>query len=1754
MMLDHDLSGHAAFAVSSCPAFNSEILHPCSDSSGPCTVSESSDPCHECCHDRGSSCGTLTRGQQLWFSKSVRDLEEHVMTAYRDLSRRVDLVELCAPWDSPLSQAVLDLGGRAERWGCHNGFDLSTKSGCIKAMKRLKVVRPRYLHVAPPCDPWTILQNANQRSPQQVQDLIEKQKYGRRILKNCRKIVAMQRQELGGEAGGEHPLRAFSWKEPAMKHMLGLCGNRFRVDGCMFGMKSSKTGNLVQKSWGWFSSLDQLESVLGRSCTHEHGSHDVIEGSITSGTAVYPYALCRDFAKVLMSPRIQFGELMNSCENKVFGVRDERIFEDDEISDGYSPSFLPDSAESPEKDGDESEVADDPNTWGPERIMSKLRTIHANLGHPSNQVLCRMLQEAQAKPHIIEAAKKFECDFCRQRGHAAMHVPSAVTRPNDKWEVISVDTFWWYSPLKDEKGNSVSYAVGISVMDEMTNFHSGCVVRSGGKNLPNVSAAEFKKALNQIWLKHFPQPKVIRFDDEGAFRDQGIVQWLEGLDIRVQYAAGEAPWQVGRHSRHLATVKEIMSTMALEHPPEMDAEELLTLSLGAKNRLHQVRGYSPNQWAFGVEKCSVGSWLEKGDHLPTQSQRHGNLSFEENLQRIQKAKEAFLRVDSRRRILRAEKGKARKSEMFEVGQLVYFYRKGRSAASNRHAGWYGPARIVGVEKLGSVEDNQTQGSIVWISHGTTLYRCAPEQLRKVTGHLQEVSDMMKPRSVFDDLKDAGNRSNYKDISMDMQEEPLDSEVHEEEPPVVRVNPGSSDHPLNPELKLLRLRSKQSERYGVPRQPGADQEASEEAQPDRKGISTDSHFRRSVSLPEPVSERARGRDSGEGPSSGHDLPGDLRQAPELRHLGDAASSRESGFDPVDRVRQEDRGRPSSVQGQDGKVHKDGVSAFRRHTASARERERLGRDDTRASAGEPIRDSAHVPGHDGSLQRTEDPHGRPSSQQRAAASVPSPGIGHHLPGAGQSGDTGTTSESDGISSAAAREVDESRHRSRSPHPVGSDRNGVFEIHVNDSDELFDWKFDDSVGNCDQKSDWNPRKNHHVKHVQDLNLGCFGRRHSSEDRKTGFMNDSDNHGTHMGTESSKRTDASVFFQSCIQKNVSCCEIVLNVSGRDVHQGYRNGSKEWKLNDKPKRRAEVQFRQLDDLDKLDFLRAMQAEVGSYLEHEAVEIATKAGVPQERILGMRWVLTWKTIQDPATGEEVGRKPKARLIIKGFMDPDLLNLRKDSPTLNTQSRNMILAVAAMSKWRVETGDIKTAFLNGDKTEYQRAIFAQPPEEVREMLGMKPHEVFRVLKAIYGLLHAPRAWFQKLDSVLQSHGWIRSVLEPCVWKLFHGGQLCGIIGGHVDDLLVCGSVDDSFYQSKIQELRQSFPFGAWKSAMEESITFCGCELSQGADFSIDLNQEKYADTLNEMNLSRERKEQKGEALNESEKKQFRMLLGGLAWRATQTAPWLSASTSYLQGCFPTATVSDALDLNKLVRAQQHYSNTPLHFSSSIVRPILVTFHDASWSNRRDLSSQGGMISVITSEDILTGQACAFSPVSWQSKRLPRVCRSSTAAEIQMASTAIDGHEFLKHLMLDLFNERKISLDALDESLQSIPSVIVTDSKNMYDSVMKIESSGLQLEERRLAVEVLSYRDRLQAAGIECKWVDSDQQMADTLSKAFHFESFLNMFQKKLVSLHFDPNFTSAKKKRALRRKPRFLECSHRSSEDSMSRQEENFNPC
>ena len=410
--------------------------------------------------------------------------------------------------------------------------------------------------------------------------------------------------------------------------------------------------------------------------------------------------------------------------------------------------------------------------------------IHANLGHPSNQVLVRTLKEAGASAEILKRAAEFHCVHCARRGHAQPHRTSQVPHSTRKWETISVDTLWWHSPHKDEKGNSHEHVVGVSFMDEASDFHVATIVRSGTSKQGFVSSEEFKAALAKKWLRILPKPGGIRFDDEGAFRDQKLIEWIEAQAIRVSVIAGEAAWQVGKHSRHLEVLKENMSLLSSELGSQVRANELLALSLAAKNEMHNVQGYSPNQWVFGQDKSRIQSYLQHGDNMVTTSLRERNETFEESLERSHQARQTFLQADSRRRTLRAARGRARKHQTFEVGQLVYFYRKGRNNTSRHEAGWHGPARVLAIEKQGSSENNQTQGSVIWIVHATVLFRCAPEQLRLVPPHVQETYGVIcDPLSPLEQLRRAGNRANYRDISQDLAQEPEDSELHDQEPQV-----------------------------------------------------------------------------------------------------------------------------------------------------------------------------------------------------------------------------------------------------------------------------------------------------------------------------------------------------------------------------------------------------------------------------------------------------------------------------------------------------------------------------------------------------------------------------------------------------------------------------------------------------------------------------------------------------------------------------------------------------------------------------------------------------------------------------------------------------------------------------------------------------------------------------------------------------------------------------------------------------------
>ena len=102
-----------------------------------------------------------------------------------------------------------------------------------------------------------------------------------------------------------------------------------------------------------------------------------------------------------------------------------------------------------------------------------------------------------------------------------------------------------------------------------------------------------------------------------------------------------------------------------------------------------------------------------------------------------------------------------------------------------------------------------------------------------------------------------------------------------------------------------------------------------------------------------------------------------------------------------------------------------------------------------------------------------------------------------------------------------------------------------------------------------------------------------------------------------------------------------------------------------------------------------------------------------------------------------GTKAKARLVVKGFTDPDLVTLRAEAPTLSKQGRHLLLQLGCTHKFTCEMGDVKTAFLQGEKTEKDRDIFLEPVPEIRKRLRLTEKQLLRLMVSGYGLRPPPQ---------------------------------------------------------------------------------------------------------------------------------------------------------------------------------------------------------------------------------------------------------------------------------------------------------------------------------------------------------------------------------------------------------------------------------
>ena len=104
---------------------------------------------------------------------------------------------------------------------------------------------------------------------------------------------------------------------------------------------------------------------------------------------------------------------------------------------------------------------------------------------------------------------------------------------------------------------------------------------------------------------------------------------------------------------------------------------------------------------------------------------------------------------------------------------------------------------------------------------------------------------------------------------------------------------------------------------------------------------------------------------------------------------------------------------------------------------------------------------------------------------------------------------------------------------------------------------------------------------------------------------------------------------------------------------------------------RVEVNIKKLSADERAQFRAAQDKEMDQWTSNGLISVCQRASIPKQRVMNMRWVHTWQVAED--TGET---KAKASLVVKGFTDPDLTEIRSESPTQSRLSRQLILQLSA----------------------------------------------------------------------------------------------------------------------------------------------------------------------------------------------------------------------------------------------------------------------------------------------------------------------------------------------------------------------------------------------------------------------------------------------------------------------------------------------
>ncbi|GJS12849.1 putative ribonuclease H-like domain-containing protein [Tanacetum coccineum] len=157
---------------------------------------------------------------------------------------------------------------------------------------------------------------------------------------------------------------------------------------------------------------------------------------------------------------------------------------------------------------------------------------------------------------------------------------------------------------------------------------------------------------------------------------------------------------------------------------------------------------------------------------------------------------------------------------------------------------------------------------------------------------------------------------------------------------------------------------------------------------------------------------------------------------------------------------------------------------------------------------------------------------------------------------------------------------------------------------------------------------------------------------------------------------------------------------------------------------------------------------------------------------------------------------------------------------------IFLAFASYMGFIVYQMDVKSAFLYGKIDE--EVYVSQPPGFIDPKY---PKKVYKVVKALYGLHQAPRAWYATLSTFLLKNGYRRGTIDKTLFIKKDKNDIM-LVQVYVDDIIF-GSTKKSWCDEFEALMKSRFQM----SSMGELTFFFGLQVKQKED-GIFISQDKY----------------------------------------------------------------------------------------------------------------------------------------------------------------------------------------------------------------------------------------------------------------------------------------------------------------------------